>query len=104
MVGLIMALAVIAAVLTAGLRRYRRRQGIRNRAGVDLEKPICVERFDEIDTALEHRRCAWCDGALTLAGESSAAAGERRLRVVRLVCEECERDERVYFDVTRIFH
>jgi hypothetical protein len=29
---------------------------------------------------------------------------ERRFRVVFMGCPECERDEKVYFDVTEVFH
>ena len=30
--------------------------------------------------------------------------GERRFRITRLVCNECERDELMYFDVTAALH
>jgi hypothetical protein len=29
---------------------------------------------------------------------------QRRFRVARLVCNRCERDELMYFDVTAVFH
>ena len=43
-------------------------------------------------------------GNLRLGGATSRAVHDRRFRVVRLVCPECERDELVYFDVTAAFH
>jgi hypothetical protein len=39
-----------------------------------------------------------------LSGETSRTVGDRRFRVARLVCNECERAELMYFDVTAVFH
>jgi hypothetical protein len=52
---------------------------------------------------LQGRTC-WCGGSFVLSGETSRAVGNRRFRVARLVCNECERDELIYFDVTAAFH
>jgi hypothetical protein len=30
--------------------------------------------------------------------------GQRRYRVVRLVCPDCEREQLLHFDVTAVFH
>jgi len=39
-----------------------------------------------------------------LQGEDSRQIEERRFRVIRMLCPECEKQERVYFDVTEIFN
>jgi hypothetical protein len=102
--GLVIGIAVIAAVLSVAIRRWRRGREVRARPGAQLERALIVSRFDEIDAALQTRACPWCGGILQVAGETSRLVGERRFRIVRLVCQDCERDERVHFDVTAIFH
>ncbi len=103
MIGALLALAVLAAVVSVGVRRWNRLRAERNRPGATLLRAVFVDRFDAIDKAIEGRIC-WCGGALVRAGESSRAVGERRFRIARLVCAQCERDELMYFDVTAIFH
>ncbi len=103
MIGLVLALALIAAMTAVGLRRWRRSQEARRRPGATLHRAVPVTRFDEIDATLDGRRCR-CGAPLLSAGETSRVVGVRRFRIVRLLCRECERDEVVYFDVTRVFH
>lgn len=103
MIGVILGLAVIAAVAAGGFRRWQRSQAARRRPGATLHRAVPVSRFDEIDALLEGRTCR-CGAPLLSAGETSRARGNHRFRIVRLLCHECERDEVVYFDVTRVFH
>jgi rubredoxin len=98
-----MALAAIAAVAAVGIRRWLRSRTARQRPGANLQRAVPVTRFDEIDAVLEGRLCR-CGAPLRSAGETSRVSGNRRFRVVRILCPECERDEKVYFDVTRVFH
>ena len=103
MIGLLLGLAVLAAVVSVGVRRWQRLRARRRRPGATIHRPVAVRRFDEIDAAVQGRPC-WCGGFFVVAGETSRAVGERRFRIVRLVCNECERDELIYFDVTAVFH
>ena len=103
MIGLLLTLAVLAAVISVGIRRAQRSRAARRHPGATIHRPVAVSRFDEIDAAIQGRAC-WCGGIFVLAGEASRTIGERRLRVVRLVCNQCERDELMYFDVTAVFH
>jgi len=103
MIGMVLAIAVLAAVLSVGIRRLQRLQAKRRGPGATIHRPLPVSRFDEIDTAVQGRGC-WCGGTFVVSGETSRAAGDRRFRIVRLVCNECERDELIYFDVTAVFH
>jgi hypothetical protein len=96
-------LAVIASVVVLGLRRWRAAREWAARPGAAIGSAIPVRRFDHMDRILAHRRCR-CGEALGLRGEDSREVDGRRLRVVVLHCSECERDERVYFDVTEVFH
>lgn len=104
MITLLMGLAVIAAVAAVGLRRWQRARRLSRRPGASLLKPVIVQGFDEIDAAVEAQACAWCGGRLVNGGETSRNAGERRFRIVRAVCRQCERELAMYFDVTRVFH
>ena len=103
MTGFLLGLAVLAAVVAVGVRRWQRVRVARRRPGATIHRPVAVRRFDEIDAVLQGRTC-WCGGSFVLSGETSRAVGNRRFRVARLVCNECERDELMYFDVTAVFH
>jgi hypothetical protein len=103
MTSLLMGLAVVAAVLAVGVRRFQKTRTARRRPGATIYRAVLVRRFDEIDAALRDRACM-CGGALRVVGETSRAAGGRRFRIARLVCNECERDELMHFDVTAVFH
>jgi hypothetical protein len=99
----LLGLAVLVAVVSVGIRRWQRQRTEQRRPGATIHRPVAVNRFDEIDAALGGRSCR-CGGILVVNGETSRAVGERRFRIVRLVCDACERDELTYFDVTAVFH
>ena len=102
MIQLVLTVALLAAVVAVGTKRWQRTRAARRRPGATIHLPVAVSSFDEIDAVVVGRRCV-CGGWLALSGETSRAVGERRYRVVRLVCGECGREELVYFDVTAVF-
>jgi hypothetical protein len=102
MSGLLIGMAVLAAVLAVAWRNLQRVRRERSRPGATAGNAITVRRFDEIDASVSGRRCR-CGGKLRLSGESSSESGGRRLRLVRLQCLECDRNHTVHFDVTEIF-
>ncbi|MBI3782050.1 MAG: hypothetical protein HY270_01475 [Deltaproteobacteria bacterium] len=103
MIGLFMALALIAAVAAVGARRWRKARWARQQPGTSIYAPVIVSGFDEIDAAIANRVC-WCEGTYAESGETSRNIGQRRFRIVRLVCNQCEREQLMYFDVTAVFH
>jgi len=103
MINLVLGVAVLVAVIAVGVRRYQRTRAERRRPGATIHLPVSVSGFDEIDAAVQGRTC-WCGGHLVVTGETSRSVGERRFRIARLVCNQCERDELMYFDVTAVFH
>lgn len=103
MTGVFIGLAVVAAVVAVWWRRFSDRRAARREPGATIALPIAVDGFDEIDAALEFRKCD-CGGALSVSGETSRQTKQRRYRIVRLVCTECEREQQVHFDVTAVFH
>lgn len=102
MAGFLLGIAVVAALVAVAVRRVQRVRAMRRRPGATMERAVTVNRFDEIDLAVQGQQC-WCGGLLTVAGETSHSAGDRRYRIVRLVCNRCERDQHMYFDVTAAF-
>jgi len=102
-IGIVMGLAVLVAVIAVGVRRARESRATRRRPGATIQRPVVVSRFDEIDAAIQGRVCD-CGGTFVESGETSRSVRERRFRIVRLVCNECEGDELMYFDVTAVFH
>ena len=103
MTGLAIGLAVIAAVLAVWWRWYSEKRAERRQPGATISLPIAVASFDEIDSDLEERRCQ-CGSHLSLSGETSRQVRQRRYRIVRLLCPECDKEYQVYFDVTTVFH
>ena len=104
--GLLLGVAVIAAVVAVGLRRLRRvrlRHAARTRLGASAENAIFIRSYTEMDEHLGQRWCA-CGGYLERTGEGTRDIGGRRFRVARLACQECERVEEVFFDTTDLFH
>jgi hypothetical protein len=106
MIGLAIAVAVVAAVVAVGLRRLRRarlRRAAAHRAGASLELAIPIRSFGEIDGVLAERWCH-CGGYLERLGEGTRDADGRRYRVARLQCQECEAVTEVFFETTEVLH
>ena len=104
--GLLLGVAVIAAVVAVGLRRLHRarlRQAARTRPGASAENAIFIRSYTEMDERLGQRWCS-CGGYLERTGEGTRDIGGRRFRVARLACQECERVEEVFFDTTDLLH
>ena len=104
--GLLLGLTVIVAVVAVGGRRWRRarleRAG-KTRLGASPDLAIAIRSFADMEEHLGRRWCV-CGGYLERSGEGSRTEGDRRYRVARLVCQECERVEEVFFDTTDVVH
>jgi hypothetical protein len=106
LLSLLMGVAVIAAVVAMGRRRWHRawlRREAGRRAGATPELAIPVRSYAEMDAPLAGRWCA-CGGYLERFGEGSREQSGRRYRVARLRCQECERVDEVFFDTTDLLH
>ncbi len=104
LISLFLGTAVLVAVIVVGARRWQRNRLKYARPGTSIFSAIRVVGFDEIDAFVQEQRCAWCNHHLSESGETSRNAGDRRYRIVHLVCNECERPVVLFFDVTAIFH
>jgi len=99
MIGLVLTVAIVAAVISVAVRRWQRRRLDAGRPGATIHRPTVVSRFDEIDAALQEQACS-CGGPYVATGETSRSIGDRRYRIVRMACTECERAQFMYFDIT----
>ena len=106
MTGLILTLALLAA-LAAAARRVLARRRVRSVAatlpGATPAAAIPLDDVGGINDALRARRCI-CGGFLENLGERSERHGDRMLRVVRAECRRCEREQLVYFDPGTVLH
>jgi hypothetical protein len=104
--GLFLTLALVLALAFAG-HRWQRRARMRRRLaalpGGSVETALAAESFSAIDEEIRRRRCP-CGGRFDAYGEGSREDGGSRLRVISIECRFCERQSRVFFDVTGLYH
>lgn len=103
MITTLMGLAVLAAVVAVGLRKLQQRAADRALPGRSPATAIPIENYAEIDIAVRMQTCR-CGGRYTLRGEGPVRNGEHPLRVANLECRRCERERKVYFDLSTIRH
>ncbi len=97
------ALLASAVWLVRGWRVRAARRRHATGPGSSLDSAIPVRSFEQIDVAVAARRCH-CGTRLRTSGEGARQDGERRYRVARLACDECEEVSELYFDVSEILH
>lgn len=98
--------ALIAALAALGWRRWHRarlKRAAALRPGSSEDRAIYVRSYDEMDEHLARRWCS-CGGMLERTGEGTREVGERRFRIARLVCQECESVNEVFFETTDLLH
>ena len=106
MVRVLVTLALLVALAATGQRWHKRRRLRRlllQLPGASADNATAVASFDAIAEHVHQRRCP-CGGRYDAFGEGSQTTDGRRLRVVQLECRFCERQTRMYFDVTTVFH
>jgi len=104
--GLLLTLALLAALAASAyrwLRRRRFRQALAALPGGSPATAIEVEGFGEIDFHVHQRICP-CGGRVQSLGERSSPAGQQVLRVVRVECRSCEEIAEIWFDASRAYH
>jgi hypothetical protein len=100
---LILGAALIAALGAVAWKAWRRRAAERARPGGTPETALAVHDFAEIDRASRGQTCH-CGGPFRLRGEGPAQWAGRPLRAVTLECSRCERERRLYFDLSELRH
>lgn len=101
MTSLLIAIAVsivVAIVLVRGVRRYLIERRLPGRSA---QTAIRIEDYSDIDVAVRMESCP-CGGRFTVRGEGPTRRNERPLRVAYLECRACNRERRMYFDLTAL--
>ena len=90
----LVAILVAAAAIASHLRD---RYDAESRPGASSANPIAIAHFDEINAVVALRRCP-CRGRFRLRGEGPVGS-DGRIRQVRSECNECGREEVLFFDL-----
>lgn len=100
--GSLLGIAALIAVLAVGFRWLQERAAERARPGATPTTAIPVVDYGDIDLAVRMQTCR-CGGRFGVRGEGPARqAGS--LRVAHLECQKCEREQRLYFDMSTVRH
>jgi hypothetical protein len=102
MTGLLIGLAVITAVFVVGARAAWKRAAERAQPGRSPRTAIPVHDYAEIDIAVRMQTCH-CGGHFVVRSEGPARNADH-LRIAFLECRQCEKERRMYFDLSTIRH
>ncbi len=100
--GALLGLAALIAAVVVGLRLIQQRAADRARPGASPATAIPIEDYGDIDIAVRLQTCR-CGGRFIVRGEGPSAQ-PASLRVAHLECQKCEREQRLYFDVSTVRH
>ena len=106
--GSLLGLAALIAAVAVGLRMLQQRAAERVRPGATPMTAIPITDYGDIDIAIRMQTCR-CGGRFMVRGEGPTAGDglpsrPTSLRVAHLECRRCEREQRLYFDVTEVRH
>jgi hypothetical protein len=99
----LLGLAALIAAIVVGLRLMRRHAVERAQPGRTQATAIAIHDYGEIEIAVRLQTCG-CGGRFALRGESPVGDAERPLRVALLECRRCEREQRIFFDLSEVRH
>jgi len=102
-VGLIFGTVLIVVLGVTAWRAWKMRRDERTRPGGTPETALVVHDFGDIDAACRTQTCV-CGGPFVLRGEGPSESAGRRLRAAILECARCERERRLYFDLSELRH
>src|SRR5262245_35229560 len=100
--GSLLGVAALIAAVALALRALQQRAAERGRPGASPANAIPIEDYSDIDVAVRSQACP-CGGRFVVRGEGPASAPDS-LRVAHLECRKCERERRLYFDVSTVRH
>ena len=99
MLSSLLGLAALVAAIAVGLRIMQQRAAEKAQPGRTPDTAIAVHDYGEIEIAVRLQTCA-CGGRFALRGEGPVGA----LRVAMLECRKCEREQRLFFDLSEVRH
>ena len=98
----LLGLAALIAAVVLGLRTMQTRAADRGRPGATPTTAIPVVDYSDIDVAVRMQTCR-CGGRFAVRGEGPVSR-PGALRVAHLECRKCEREQRLYFDMSTVQH
>jgi len=101
----LLGVAALIAAIAVGLRALQQRAADRARPGATPTTAIPITDYSDIDVAVRMQTCR-CGGRFVVRGEGPAAGDgpNTSLRVAHLECRRCEREQRLYFDLSEVRH
>jgi hypothetical protein len=103
MLSLVIGVAALVAVLVVAVRLIQQRAIDRAQPGRSPDTAIPIENYGDMDFAVRMQTCG-CGGRYLLRGEGSLADPDRPLRIAHMECRRCEREQRLYFDLSAVRH
>jgi hypothetical protein len=103
MLTIMLGAAALLAVLVVTVRWIQQRAGERSQPGRSRDTAIPIEDYGDMDVAVRMQTCR-CGGRYALRGEGPLPDAERPLRVAHMECRRCERQQRLYFDLSAVRH
>jgi hypothetical protein len=103
MLTLVLGLAALVAVLAVAIRLIQQRAVERAQPGRSRETAIPIEDYGDMDLAVRMQTCR-CGGRYFLRGEGPLPDADRPMRVAHMECRRCERQQRLYFDLSAVRH
>jgi len=95
--------AALVAALAVVVRLIQQRAIERSQPGRSRETAIPIEDYGDMDVAVRMQTCR-CGGRYVLRGEGPLPDSDRPLRVAHMECKRCEREQRLYFDLSAVRH
>jgi hypothetical protein len=99
---IVLGIAALVALVVVAWRALQQHLAERARPGASPDGAIPVRDFGDIDFIIHQQNCS-CGGRLSLRGEGPIS-GDRPTRVATLECLQCERERRIYFDLSELRH
>ena len=103
MLSALLGLSALIAAIVLGVRMLRQHAVESAQPGRTQATAIPIHDYGEIEIAVRLRTCA-CGGRFALRGEGPVGDAERPLRVALLECRKCEREQKLFFDLTEVRH
>lgn len=103
MLTLALGIAALVAVLVVAVRLVQQSAFERAQPGRSPATAIPIEDYGDMDLAVRMQTCR-CGGRYILRGEGPLPDAERPLRVAHMECRRCERQRRLYFDLSAVRH
>lgn len=99
--GALLGVVALLAAAVIGFRAWRIRLAERGQPGRSPATAIAIEDYGDMDIAVRLQQCR-CGGRFAVRGEGPAR--DTHLRVSTLECRKCERERKIYFDLTTLRH